>query len=429
MKFTNNLNIQNTYIHKLIHFFFALILLFSLTSCGMSPQPTLEKSATTLPADASDDISSSDSLSDAASSNSLSDAASSNSLSDAASSGSSSDTATGDMTIHFLDVGQGLSILVESQDDILLYDGGDRSHSSMVVSYLKQQDITTIDYLISSHYDEDHVSGLIGCLNVFEVETVIGADYVHDSKLYDSFVSIVSDKNLEILHPQVGTEFPFGTGSFTILSPETLSNDSNNNSVAIKLTNGSHSFLFMGDVEHKSETAIIASGIDLSCTILCLGHHGSANSTSWDFLKATVPEYAVISCGTDNKYGHPDEDIMEKLSSMEIPLFRTDKQGNIIVGSDGTSIHWNVEPCNDYTPGNAVISDSLTETTDSQTFPPSEGSATSSVTSQEEIVWISSTGAKFHRIADCGEMNPETAMQLTKTEALSQEYEACKKCY
>ena len=93
------------------------------------------------------------------------------------------------------------------------------------------------------------------------------------------------------------------------------------------------------------------SGIDLSCDVLVPGHHGSATATSWNFLQATVPEYAVISCGKDNQYGHPDKDVMDKLESMDIHVYRTDKQGTIVAVSDGTTITWNQEPCNDYSPG------------------------------------------------------------------------------
>ena len=118
----------------------------------------------------------------------------------------------GDMTVHFLDVGQGLSILVQSDGENLIYDGGGSDASSFVVAYLKEQGVTTIDYLISSHYDEDHVSGLIGCLNAFSVKQVIGSDYVHDSKTYQSFMKAVQDQQLSVQHPAVGEEFSFGTG-------------------------------------------------------------------------------------------------------------------------------------------------------------------------------------------------------------------------
>ena len=222
----------------------------------------------------------------------------------------------GEMKVHFLDVGQGLSILVQSDGQTMIYDGGDKGTSSFVVSYLQKQNITTIDYLISSHYDSDHMAGLIGCLNAFDVKNVISSNYEHDSKLYQSFIQTVADKGLSMQHPAVGTEFSFGSGSFQILAPATIDpNDSNKNSVAIKLTNGDNSFIFTGDAESTSEKAMCESGIDLSCDVLVPGHHGSATATSWDFLQATVPEYAVISCGKDNQYGHPDKDVMDKLES------------------------------------------------------------------------------------------------------------------
>ena len=183
----------------------------------------------------------------------------------------------GEMKVHFLDVGQGLSILVQSDGQTMIYDGGDKSTSSFVVSYLQKQNVTTIDYLISSHYDSDHMAGLIGCLNAFDVKNVISSDYEHDSKLYQSFIQTVADKGLTMQHPAVGTEFSFGSGSFQILAPATIDpNDSNKNSVAIKLTNGDNSFIFTGDAENTSEKAMCESGIDLSCDVLVPGHHGSA---------------------------------------------------------------------------------------------------------------------------------------------------------
>ena len=154
------------------------------------------------------------------------------------------------LACYFLDVGQGLSILVQSDGQTMIYDGGDKSTSSFVVSYLQKQNVTTIDYLISSHYDSDHMAGLIGCLNAFDVKNVISSDYEHDSKLYQSFIQTVADKGLPMQHPAVGTEFSFGSGSFQILAPATIDpNDSNKNSVAIKLTNGDNSFIFTGDAD------------------------------------------------------------------------------------------------------------------------------------------------------------------------------------
>lgn len=117
-------------------------------------------------------------------------------------------------------------------------------------------------------------AGLVGCVNTFNVENVIGADYVQDTKIYQSFIDGVAEKGVEIQHPAVGTEYQFGTGKFTILSPASIGSNDNDNSVAIKLTNGENSFIFTGDAESGSEAAMCSSGIDLSCDVLVPGHHG-----------------------------------------------------------------------------------------------------------------------------------------------------------
>lgn len=371
----------------------------------------------------------------------------------------------GEMKVHFLDVGQGLSILVQSDGQTMIYDGGDKSTSSFVVSYLQKQNVTTIDYLISSHYDSDHMAGLIGCLNAFDVKNVISSDYEHDSKLYQSFIQTVADKGLPMQHPAVGTEFSFGSGSFQILAPATIDpNDSNKNSVAIKLTNGDNSFIFTGDAENTSEKAMCESGIDLSCDVLVPGHHGSATATSWDFLQATVPEYAVISCGKDNQYGHPDKDVMDKLESMDIQVYRTDKQGTIVAVSDGTTITWDQEPCNDYSPGDKEDKGTQAQTSKSKGSSSSGSKATTnensssgnkevsaasagassqveatpqvtaapqdtSSTSNEEMVWITATGSKYHNKNNCGTTDPSKASEISRAEAESRGYEPCKKCF
>ena len=179
--------------------------------------------------------------------------------------------------------------------------------------------------------------------------------------------------------------------------------------MAIKLTNGDNSFIFTGDAENTSEKAMCESGIDLSCDVLVPGHHGSATATSWDFLQATVPEYAVISCGAGNSYGHPHKDTMDKLADMGIQVFRTDEQGTVIAVSDGNNIEWNQSPCNDYSAGQ----------TEAQADPEPVG----------DMVWISATGSKYHRIPNCGNMNPDNATEMTRAQAEAAGYGACKKCY
>ena len=257
----------------------------------------------------------------------------------------------GDMAVHFIDVGQGLAILVQSGGENLLYDGGNRAHADEVVQYLKNQQVETIDYMISSHYDEDHLGGLVKCLDNFEVEHVLGSDYVHTSELFNTFMNTATAHAIIVEYPSVGDTYEFGTGSFTVMAPNGISQNSNDNSVVIRLVNGNNSFMFMGDAEETSEQDMISTGMNLDCDVLSLGHHGSASSTTWDLLEASTPSWAVISCGQDNSYGHPAAETMGKLKDMDIPVFRTDDQGTVIALSDGNVISWNQEPCNDYASG------------------------------------------------------------------------------
>lgn len=179
------------------------------------------------------------------------------------------------LEIHFLDVGQGLSVFAASGGQTMLYDGGDRDYSSFVVSYLKEQGVDSLNYIIASHYDADHINGLVGAMNAFSVDTIIGPDYVHSSRVYESFINQAQELGKEIDHPEVGTEYYLGNSKITILSPKNIVKSSNNNSVAIKIENGEHTIIIMGDAEHAAEADILLSGIDLDCTVLVPGHHGS----------------------------------------------------------------------------------------------------------------------------------------------------------
>jgi competence protein ComEC len=345
----------------------------------------------------------------------------------------------GELKVHFMDVGQGLGVLIESDGHYMMYDGGNRSKSSYVVSYMKKQGVKTLDYAIASHYDSDHLNGVIGAINAFDVKHIAAPDYVHTSKLYTSFMKTVKNSGKVVEHPEAGDKYYLGSSVVTVLAPKETADNSNDNSIAVKIQRGDISFILTGDAEHDSEEAMCKSGIDLECTVLCLGHHGSANSTSWDFLKETVPEYAVISCGSDNQYGHPAADTMEKLESMEIDVLRTDKQGTLVASTDGKKLNWNHKPCNDYTPGDK--NDTGTQPASqapSKTESSSKDSSKSSVdtvdkdTAQQTsgvMVWKSETGSKYHNKPDCGNMNPDKATEITVDEAESEGLSPCKKCF
>ena len=343
-----------------------------------------------------------------------------------------------EMAVHFIDVGQGNAILVQSGGQNLLYDGGDQSHADLIISYLQEQNVENIDYMIASHYDEDHIGGLVPCIDNFSVSNIFGPDYVHTSNLFNNFMNTATANAIIVQYPSVGETFDFGTGSFTVLAPNGISQNSNENSLVIKLKNGSNSFIFTGDAEETSEQDMISTGMNLDCDVLSLGHHGSASSTSWDLLEASTPSWAVISCGQDNSDGHPAASTMEKLRDMNIPVYRTDAQGTIIALSDGDTISWNQEPCNDYTAGDAKQQSANSDTSQAAQYSSEDTASAPAVETetpdtssdtQGRTVWISATGSKYHSRPDCGNMNPNKATQETEAQALSQGYEACKKCW
>ena len=256
------------------------------------------------------------------------------------------------LEVHVLDVGQGLSVFMNCGEGTLLYDGGDRSTSSFVVSYLQKQGIDRLDYVVVSHYDADHLAGVIGALNVFEIGTLIAPDYRTDTKLFTSFQQTVQEKQLSITSPVPGDAYSFGVGEFQILAPLSSSYENENDySIVLQVRLGESSLLLTGDATDNSESEMIEYGAELHSDVLVVGHHGSAGSTSPEFLEAVAPSYAIISCGQDNDYGHPAERVMELLAESKIPVYRTDLQETVIFTMTVQGISFEKDPCEDYSSG------------------------------------------------------------------------------
>lgn len=258
-----------------------------------------------------------------------------------------------ELSVTYLDVGQGNAVLVRQGDQAMLIDGGPRESSSFVVSYLEQQGIQKLDYVLISHFDEDHLAGAIGALYKFPVETLITADYETDSSIYDSYKEAVEEKGYVPVHPSLGDTFSLGSGSFRIISPVSYGHeDENQDSVGIILENGSDRFFIGGDIGLEGEKEILEAGVDIQADVMLMNHHGS--HVSREFFQAVNPSWAVISCGAGNSYGHPRQDTVELIQEFQVPLFRTDKQGTITAVSHGQGITFDQEPCNDYTPGDST---------------------------------------------------------------------------
>ena len=237
--------------------------------------------------------------------------------------------------MHFIDVGQALSVLVECDGQFMLYDGGNVDDGSLVVSYLQKQGVQQLQYVFCSHAHEDHVGGLAAVMAKFPAQHAYSPVTESSTKCFNDFVKYTQQQGLQLEVPSVGTVWPLGSATVTLLGPVTGYSDTNNTSLVLRIDYGNTSFLLTGDMEKTAETDLVNSGANLKADVLQVGHHGSSTSTGYLFLNAVLPEMGVISCGTGNKYGHPHEETLSILRDAKVDVYRTDLQGTITIGSDG----------------------------------------------------------------------------------------------
>ncbi len=245
-----------------------------------------------------------------------------------------------DLTVHYIDVGQGDSILIMSERENILIDAGENEYAESVASYIRQQGVTTLDYIIATHPHSDHIGGLPYVMSQFETKDVIvpyiSSDKTPSTVTYTRFLEAVRDNGLSLTPAKPGDEYIIGNAVMKVLGPCSDNyEDLNDYSVVVSLTHGKNSFLFMGDAEKKSEQDMTDAGMIPDSDILKTGHHGSNSSSGQKFLDIVTPEYAVISCGTGNRYNHPGTGTVERLASFTDKIFRTDQQGTIVIESDG----------------------------------------------------------------------------------------------
>lgn len=252
---------------------------------------------------------------------------------------------TANLQVYFIDVGQADSILIRSDKEAMLVDAGNNEDGIVLVKYLKEQGIDQLRYVIATHPHEDHIGGMDDIINNFTVETVLMPDVTHTTKTFEDLLKAMDENDLSITIPSVGEEYKLGEARFVIVAPEVETDTSNlnNASIGFRLINGNNTFLMCGDAEKPSENEMLRNGLELSSQVYKVSHHGSNTATTNDFLKAISPEYAIISCGEDNAYGHPHEETIEKLSKMGVKILRTDMNGTIIAISDGNTIQWITE--------------------------------------------------------------------------------------
>lgn len=248
------------------------------------------------------------------------------------------------LKIHFIDVGQGDAILISQDKHNMLIDAGDNKYEKTVVAYLREKGITKLNYVIGTHPHADHIGGFDAVIDNFDIEKVIMPKVTHTSKTFEDVLLAIKNKDLNIISPKIGDNYKLGEATFTIVAPNSDKySDFNNCSIVIWMEFGGNSFLFAGDAETLSEKEILENKQNIKADVLKVGHHGSSTSTSIEFLDKVNPRFAVIQVGKDNKYGHPHVEIIDRLESKKITIYRNDLNGDIIAISDGKNIEFTVE--------------------------------------------------------------------------------------
>lgn len=325
--------------------------------------------------------------------------------------------------VHFIDVGQGDSILIESQGHYALVDAGENNQGEKVVKYLKSKKVKKLDFVIGTHPHSDHIGGMDDVIKSFDIGKVILSPVAHTTKTFEDVLDTISDSGLKLTRPVAGANYKLGNATIKIIAPNKDYNDLNNNSIGIKVTNVKNSFVMYGDCEETAEKDICKNGININADVLKLGHHGSKTSTSDMILKAVNPKHAVVSCGKNNQYDHPDKEVMNKLKKKNIKVYRTDLQGTIIATSDGKNIKWSCKPTNNYNGGNTSF------TTPNSSTAPSLPNRTPTPTKRPGVtvpVHVTNTGKKYHS-SGCSYLR-KSDISISLSKAKSGGYTPCSRC-
>ena len=313
------------------------------------------------------------------------------------------------LLVHFVDVGQGDCILLESKGEYVLIDAGEAEYASKVKDYIKARAAKSLKYVIATHPHTDHIGGLAEVINSIDTENFITAETDQSTRTWLNVLKAVEKNNVNYIDAVPGKTYRFGEASFTILAPLGDTYDGYNNySVVTKVTCGAVSFLLTGDAEKQSEYEMVSAGEDLSADVLKCGHHGSSTSSTAKFLKAVRPTCAVISCGENNEYGHPHKETLQKLNLLECQIYRTDQMGTIVARTDGVTITF-------LTPEGKTL-----------------GEYTHTDAPKADITYVGNKNSHVFHLPNCSgarSMSEKNKVEFnTREEAIEQGYKPCTQC-
>jgi len=254
-------------------------------------------------------------------------------------------TVSGKLIAHFLDVGQGDSCFISLPDGkTILIDAGTTASGTSIVDYIKGLDVTRLDYVIFTHPHEDHIGGGQAVLKAFEIGQIYMPRTSHTTQIYENLLLAIQAKGLTIAEAKTGTVLIDKQKlNASLISPGKAYPDLNDWSPVLVLKYDTKTLVFAGDASTTAEADMLAAQSVPDADVLKVGHHGSSTSTGRSFLRALTPSVAVISVGAGNSYGHPTQATLDRLSSVEAEVYRTDTNGTIIVSTDGSVLSVSVE--------------------------------------------------------------------------------------
>lgn len=241
--------------------------------------------------------------------------------------------------VHVIDVGQADSILVIADGEAMLIDAAETGNAGTICEYLRKCGVKSLKYAVATHMHADHIGGFPGVLEEFKAETVLEPVYadslVPTTRVYERYLDAVEANSKTYHAAEAGETFALGGAKITVVGPVSKeTDDMNNTSLVLRVDYDEASCLFTGDMETPEEESIIRSGAKLNVDFLKVGHHGAATSSGRNFLAMVMPQYAVISCGVDNDYGHPAESTMERLKKFTKEIHITAEEGSVVFSYD-----------------------------------------------------------------------------------------------
>ncbi len=246
------------------------------------------------------------------------------------------------MTVAFLNIGQGDSIFIESPsgNQVLIDGGPDRSVLREISKVIPFYD-RNIDLVLATHPDADHIGGLVDIISRYKVGLFMEPGTESDTSIYKELETRIKKPEINKIEARQGMVVDLGSGAmleilFPVLDPSGM--ETNTSSIVARLVYGESEFLLTGDSPLNIEDYLVDSGVDLDSDVLKAGHHGSKTSTSETFVKAVDPEYAVISAGKDNRYGHPHQEVLNILEKNNVKVLNTATEGRIIFKTDGVNL-------------------------------------------------------------------------------------------